>query len=130
MDIEKYMSFFHDGTIHHIKQKDTGVEILLESCEIHPECGVNVKLSARRTITGTLNLFDVNYIVINDVQVTQLKELREGELLRFNINDSTVELLVDWYDSPTQSNFIQQIVIKAPKIQWEYLDNAYVGAYF
>jgi hypothetical protein len=125
MNIQKYTSFFHDGSVINIFCKNHDIEILMESSELLPTWNVdNISLSKNQTIQGKLKLEGIKSILINDQPIVQLKMLYDdGEILRFRINENKVDLLIKWmnYSSKDQKDCLEHIIIEADKIHWNNL---------
>lgn len=123
MEIKKYTSYFHDGSVISIKQENNKIEILMESAEIPSEWNItNIPLSSYKTITGKLTLFGVKSISVNDSQVKQINQNHDdGEVLRFRIDENTVDLAIEWCDYPPKERKFQfeHIVIQASQIEWK-----------
>lgn len=57
MDISKYTTYFHDGSIHSIFDDKVDIKITIESSEINSfDSPLNFPLSERNTIKGFLHL--------------------------------------------------------------------------
>lgn len=131
MDIQKYSSFFHDGTIISIFHHKNSIEILMESAEILPEWNMfHISLSRHQTITGILRLEEINIILINGSPVTELKmPYDDGEILHFRFKEKKVDLLIKWRNflPKIQVDSVDHIIIEANKIEWDNIPSLLDG---
>jgi hypothetical protein len=122
--IEKYVGFFHDGSIHDIRHEENSIVIVMESAELLPEWNANnIILSKRNTISGKLYLRGVKSIKINEKEFYGEYKMveEEGEILDFEIAKNRVTLGISWY------KFIPKLVmtgfdfieIEASNVQWD-----------
>lgn len=67
MDISKYVSYFHDGTLIDIQQIGDALSISMESCELSAdELDEDIVLSDAHTLKGKLHLKKLNSISMNN----------------------------------------------------------------
>lgn len=125
MEIEKYTSYFHDGTIHSIDHTMDNIRIAMESAELRPEWNKDhIALSKEGTIAGYLHLEGVNRIQIDEVLYTGVlkKSYDSSDINHFKIQSNKVKLLVRWINYPPkqrEETDIFTIEIETKKIYWE-----------
>lgn len=98
MNINKYESYFHDGSIIDIKNINKNeIEIWMESSQLRPEWNIdNIPLSDQGTIRGKLHIKEIKNIIINDNSNNYLKSIFEdGEILKFHISENKIELMIE-----------------------------------
>ncbi len=123
MNIQKFTSYFHDGSIDRIIQCGKDLEIWMESSEILSSWGeVNIPLSVNKTILGKLIVSGIKQIIINSVPIDELKkEYDDCEILKFRICENEIDLLVIWsnYFPKEQTSKFEHIILNANRIEWE-----------
>ena len=123
--INKYTSYFHDGTIHDIKYKKNKIIIAIESAELRPEWNKdNIKLSKRNTISGNLYLENFGNIRINGqiYKEALIKNYDSSDVYTFEIHPNKVLLLISWINYPPklrEETPFSEYEIEAEKIYWE-----------
>ncbi len=123
--IEKYTSYFHDGTVHDIKYTKNQIMIAMESAELRPEWNEdNITLSKRNTISGNLHLEDFGNIRINGQIYKEklLKTYDSSDVYTFEIHPNKVLLLISWINyppKPREETPFSEYEIEAKKIYWE-----------
>lgn len=127
MDINKYTSFFHDGTIMDIKRMGDEIEVLMESCQVRPEWNKDkIPLSDYQTIKGKLRLEGVKSISVNQRSINDIKMVYDSsDISTFDIYNNKVKFLVTWIDYPPKKRreITETIEIEANKIYWENIPN-------
>jgi len=130
MDISKYTSLFHDGSIINIVHKGNDIIIPMESAEIDKEDVEDMALSKKDTIKGKLHLIGVTNIKENGRPFDKNLKMKydDGEIFRFKINKSKIELQIKWNSSPPKPYIedFSTIEIEAKKIWWENVPNSEV----
>ncbi len=125
MDIKKYTSYFHDGSIISMKQDLEKIEIFMESAEIIPEWNVGgIILSNYNTIRGKLIIIEIGKIYINKNQVRKVEQnYDEGEIMNFEMENGYVNLNIQWHNYFPKKNdpLFENIFIYANQITWENL---------
>ena len=122
MNIEKYCSYFHDGTITHINVSGTEIIITMSSVQIEDfENEDDIILGKWDTIRGRLHLLNPQRILINDIVVSpgQLK-YQYGTILDLDFFPKRIELNVVW-EHEKENNFYQGIVFESVDYYFENL---------
>lgn len=123
--IEKYTSYFHDGTVHDIKYIKNKIIIAMESAELRPEWNEdNIALSKRNTISGNLHLENFGNIRINGQIYREkiIKTYDSSDVYTFEIHPNKVLLLISWINyppKPREETPFSEYEIEAEKIYWE-----------
>jgi len=125
MDIRKYASYFHDGSIYDIKHNGKKIVLSLESCELEPEWNEdNIELSKINCLAGYLHIEGVKKIYINDKISHEKLEMifDEGEVYHLKVNKNTVILEALWRNDPPklpEETDLFTYKIEAEKVYWE-----------
>ena len=124
MDISKYTSFFHDGSIMNIEHIGSNLIFTMGSAEMDKEdLKDNIALSKNNRIKGKLHIDGVQTIIIDDQSFLgkMKQEYDHGDILHLTIKNNFVELTVEWIDFPpkVEREFFSVIQIEAKKIYWE-----------
>ncbi len=124
MDISKYTSYFHDGSIIDIQHEGDNIMLSMASAEVDPEeLQENIMLSKNDTISGRLHINEVVSVKINkDYFFCLLKKLhRSAEIFSFEVTDNFVEFQIIWDDFPPilKAADFSVIKIEAKNIYWE-----------
>lgn len=127
VNIKKYDSLFHDGSIEKIThEKTNSIELWMESAEVRPEWNEdNILLSKRCTITGKLHLEEVGNIQEDKNIQLKIFEIRDSyesaRIYDFEIKKNTVALVIYWikYLPEYEESKDFQYEIEAGKIYWE-----------
>lgn len=128
MDIQKYVSYFHDGSIVSLQQHNKIVELWMESSEILPEWGVDIFLSKNNTIKGKLIIYGIRNISVNNIPIENAeRNYFDGEILKLKINEKSVDLLIGWWNYiPGNSETIfEHINIRGDRIEWENIPDLF-----
>ncbi|MBM3198864.1 MAG: hypothetical protein FJZ58_06390 [Chlamydiae bacterium] len=132
MNIEKYTSLFHDGTIYSIDSTEDQVVISMESAEVDEEDIENdIVLSSNERIRGKLHLEQVSKIF--DEQKGDIGDWRMfgdyADIFRFQIKGNNILFSIIWlfhkYD-PAKEVF-STVEITSKKIWWENLPEMVVN---
>lgn len=140
MDISKLTSLFHDGFITVIEYDDEKIIISMVSAEILPQhlpnsmtltnkciMPINLILSAENRITGKLHIEDIEQLLVDNKFCNNKIQKKSdiGGIHDFELQDNTVELLINWTNYPPNKDIDQfsEILIKAGKIDWENIPN-------
>jgi hypothetical protein len=124
-NLEKYTSYFHDGTVHDIKYIKNTIIISIESAELRPEWNEdNIALSKRNTISGNLHLENFGNIRINGKIYKEklVKTYDSSDVYTFEIHARKVLLLISWINYPPkrrEETPFSEYEIEAEKIYWE-----------
>ncbi len=124
IDISKYVSYFHDGSIIDIQQTGNKVLISMESAEVSEEdINDEFELSEQKTIKGILHLADIIDIrVQKELFHEKLKMLADiGDILEFKLNAKIAKLFVKWTNYPPKKDMEEysEIEITAETIFWD-----------
>jgi hypothetical protein len=121
MDIKKYSSFFHDGSIFSINQEPDRIEIWIESSELLPEWNIdNLSLSSSNTIRGKLFLYEITNVFLDETLVETIQRKQcDLEILRFSIENNVIKFLVNTFDYTTRNVTYEDITIHANRIEWK-----------
>ena len=131
MDIRKYTSYFHDGSIYDIKHNGKKIVLSLESCELEPEWNEdNIPLSKLNLISGYLHLENVQNVYINKKKTHEKLEMIHdlGDIYHLEIKDNNMRMSASWSnDAPKLPEETDVIVyeIEAEKIYWENVPTAF-----
>lgn len=125
MDISKYVSYFHDGSITKISQKNNNIILTMRSSEVDPnDIEKKLFLSAHDRIQGRLHLEGVTEIIENKKIIHELfLNYDSGGIFDFDVYDKKIIISISWVNYPPKiktDNF-SVIEIKAEKIWWENL---------
>lgn len=127
MDISKYTSFFHDGSIMNIEHLGSNLIFTMGSAEMHEEdLQDNIALSKGdpfKCLRGKLHIEEIRKILLDDIPLSRIlkKEYDDGDIFRLEIKKNSVEICVIWEDFPPKPkrNSFSVIKIDAEKIYWE-----------
>mgnify|MGYP000594282984 CR=1 FL=1 len=124
VDINKYIDFFHDGSIVGIDHIGKTMIISMESAEIDREDVHNDMILARDDrIRGKLHIEKIKSIKINNKPYLRLMEKMydDGGIVNFELTKNSVMLTIDWVNFPPNPKISEFSVIKirAEKIWWE-----------
>jgi hypothetical protein len=124
MNIGRYTSYFHDGSVIDICHGNSILVLSIESAEISVEENLdNIPLSDRLTIKGKLHLEKVDFITDNEKPISApLRMLYDSAgILHFKIRDTTVSLDLEWVNFPPHARITAYsfYTISAKKIWWE-----------
>jgi hypothetical protein len=130
MDISKYVSYFHDGTIIDIQQIGDAISISMESCELSiDELDEDIVLTDTHTLKGKLHLKKLNSISMNNTPMfTSLKKLADiGEILEFQVLGNRVRILIQWINFPPNKPIkeVSDIIIQSEDVSWENIPDLY-----
>jgi len=131
MDIRKYTSYFHDGSVCDIKHNGNNIVLALESSELEPEWNEdNIILSKFNALAGNLHLEGVKKIYINDkISHDKFEMIHDiGDIYHLKIKNNTMILEALWRnDSPKLPEETDLFIykIEAEKIYWENIPTAY-----
>jgi hypothetical protein len=130
MDIISYTSYFHDGGIINMEQKNNNIMISMESAEMDSDdLKEKVLLSKYNTIRGILHLDNVK--CIKEDNKTFLGKIGmmydSARILTFEMDVNKVRLLLDWvsYLPKMYVNDVSDFEMEAEKIWWENIPNLY-----
>ncbi|MDR3624759.1 MAG: hypothetical protein P4L16_06445 [Chlamydiales bacterium] len=124
MGIEKYTSYFHDGSILSIKHTNNKMEIAMESAEMDKEDLLeSFLLSNRNTIRGILHIDGIKNLE-EDEQLYKGEYIMKSncpEIYDFILGINQIELQVIWTNIPAvhQTKDFSVLKIEAEKIYWE-----------
>ena len=131
MNISKYATFFHDGTIHTICHKNNRIQIGMESAELEPEWNEDhITLSKFGTISGTLHMNDITGIRIDKQSYAEELKMSHdsSDINHFSVLENKVVLVVAWlnYDPelPERTDLFE-IEIEAAEILWKNSPHAF-----
>lgn len=124
MNISKYTSFFHDGSIIDIRHEGDNIQFSMSSAEVDEEdLQDDIPLSKYDRIQGKLHVEGVRNITINEKRFSgKLKKIYEdGSIFHFALNNGFVELEVAWGVLPPdlEKRDFTDIKVEAAKIWWE-----------
>ena len=126
MDISKYTSYFHDGSLIAIDygKNDTELTLTMESAEVDPEdIKDNIPLAKEDRIKGKLHLKGVKNIYINRKKLsTPLKmNYDNGKIFDLEIKNNEVLLAISWRNYPPKpdTNDFSTITINVESMCWE-----------
>ena len=131
MDIINYTSYFHDGGIINIEQKNNNISISMESAEMDPDdLKENVLLSKYNTIKGKLCIEGIVSIMINEKPFNRklIMTHDDGEILDFEfLNNHIIKLGIQWNNFPPKPIDLDFSIIRieAEKIWWENIPDLY-----
>jgi hypothetical protein len=125
-DINKYVDFFHDGSINAIEQIGNKITISMESAEMDEEdIKDDIDLSRDDRIRGKLHIEGTKSIKENNQLYTDILRMKyeDAEIFHFEINLNKVELQIKWCSYPPKPRIedFSKIEIEAEKIWWENL---------
>jgi hypothetical protein len=124
VDLKKYTSFFHDGSIvaiYHVRKKIT---LTMESAEMDAEdIKDDIILSKDDRIRGRLHIEGVKIVKENGQIYSDFLKMKckDAEIFHFEIGRNKVEIQIKWFSYPSNpciENF-SIIEIDAEKIYWE-----------
>jgi hypothetical protein len=129
MDINKYTSFFHDGSIFKIDHKENFITIYMQSAEMHEEDIVDdLILTKKDRIRGNLHIEGVKKVINNHKEILEKIGMKfpKAEILDFDLYENKVELQILWNTIPMgdRSNDFSALEITADKIWWENLPDS------
>ena len=124
MNIKKYTSLFHDGSVIEINHIKNNAIIYMESAEIDKDdIQDDVVLSKDDRIRGKLHIEGIKSVKDNNQPYLGLLRMKyaDTEIHHFEVNQNKVELQIKWYAYPPQPYIedFSTIEIQAKKIWWE-----------
>lgn len=124
IDIRKYASFFHDGSLFSITIQESTILMKMCSAEITPEyIKENIELSKAHTLMGILHIQGVRDVQIssNILLDNLMKTFDEGTILDFEFLGNCLKLGILWenYSPKPRTNEFSVITIEADDIWWE-----------
>lgn len=124
MNIVRYTSYFHDGSIIDICHDQSIIVLSMESAEIsQDENRDNIVLSENLTMKGKLHIEGVDLITENEKQISaSLKMLYDSAgILHLKIEGTRVLLDLEWINFPPHPNvtIYSFYTINAKKVWWE-----------
>ncbi|MDE3055957.1 MAG: hypothetical protein KGI80_04625 [Verrucomicrobiota bacterium] len=125
MDISKYTSYFHDGSIILIERKDNKIVISMESSELDPEEVQNISLTKRHTIKGDLYFSDVKEISINGNYCDKkISRFNDYEIMHLEVSNKSATIEVfSWGGGDVKSQDYATLIIEADHIYWDNFSN-------
>lgn len=128
MSIEKYKTYFHDGSIFYIKHENNCMKIAMESAEIDEEDLLpSLKLSKENTIKGILHIDGIIKIQENAKDYTGIYEKKRpiAEIYDLELTPKHVELQIGWETIPINYSYsdFSTLKITAEKVHWENIPN-------
>lgn len=130
MKIQKYLDYFHDGSLINIEHLEDEIILSIESAEMDLEdLKDDIPLSKRETIKGKLHLKNIQSISLNDQPFSGLLKISYdyGRIFDLTVEGRKVELSVSWKNSPPKSyvNDFSVIGIEADTIWWENIPDLF-----
>lgn len=124
IDISKYTSYFHDGSLFNISKLKNEITFQISSAEVDlSDIEENITLSKEQRIQGILHLSNIQNIQLNGGYKLEnlFNVFNFGTILDFEIKNKIVELGVLWENYPPKlhTNEFTTIVIQAGQIWWE-----------
>lgn len=125
MDISKYVSFFHDGSIIDIVHNEENIIISMESAEVNEEDIIEdkISLSQNNRICGKLHLEQVKSIKEDEEPCTNLfeKKYELAEVFHLKIENTNIQMEIIWNAVPpsTRTQGFSVIEIVCEKVWWE-----------
>lgn len=123
-NINKYVDFFHDGSITDIEHIGNKMIISMQSAEIEEEDVKNgITLAKDARIRGKLHIEGIKSVIINrNSYLGVLKKVYdEGGIVNFEIDEGSVLMSIDWVNFSPNKKISEFSVIKinAEKVWWE-----------
>ena len=131
MQIEKYTSYFHDGTVHAIYHKEKRIVFSMESSQLESDWNKdNIQLSKNSTISGKLYADQVIDIQIDGKKFHNLLKKTSGssDIYDLCIQKNKILLLIGWINYPPKpplDNQVFTIEIEAEHIFWENIPHLF-----
>ncbi|MCH9611841.1 MAG: hypothetical protein S4CHLAM102_03150 [Chlamydiia bacterium] len=103
MDFSYYDSFFHDGNIFDISQVRDTIVISMCSAQISAkENRDNLRLDPESIIRGKLHIEGITDVLVDEQKFAGAlkKEYDSGNIIRLDISDNCIELVVSWHNFP------------------------------
>ena len=124
MDIKKYTSFFHDGSILAIQHQKNNLVIFMQSAEMDEEDKLDdVIFSKEGSIRGKLHLEGVKSIVEEGVGNLTTFEMKteDAGIFDFELKENQVEFQIIWgsFAPNCFDEDFSVVKIEAEKIWWE-----------
>jgi hypothetical protein len=124
IDISKYSSYFHDGSIFNIEHIENTIILSMSSAQMDVEdLNDDITLSANNCIQGKLHLEKVKKIIVDKKPIKGTFKLLydDAEILDFEIKETSVIFFIQWINYPPKSDIAKysDIQIKSDKIWWE-----------
>jgi len=128
MNLQKYTSFFHDGSINSINHIDNEIIISMESAEMdEDDITDDIKLSRDDRIRGQLHIEGAKSIRENNQPYTDILKMKyeDAEIFHFEVDQNKVELQIKWCSFPPKPCIedFSTIEIEAKNIWWENIPN-------
>ena len=123
MDITRYTSYFHDGEVLDIKQKNNNIVMTLISAEVDESVFNEIMLSDDNRIKGKLHIVGVNLILSNGVEVKEALKMifSDNDLLHLKINENVVFCEIGWRGAGLGEVDFSDLEIRATSVWWENL---------
>lgn len=130
VNIAKYASYFHDGSVIDIQHYEGEILISMESSEISQEdLKDDITLSEQNTLKGVLHLERIEAIWLDGKSHQgKLQMLADtGGILKFQVSDKKTNLFLEWINYPPKKVIekFSDIEISASNIFWENVPNLY-----
>lgn len=124
IDISKYASYFHDGSLFNISKLKNEITFQMSSAEVDfSEIEKDLALSKDHRIRGILHLNNIqNVHLTGEYKLENLFDVFNlGTILDFEIKNKTIELGILWENYPPKlhTNEFTTIVIQADRVWWE-----------
>ena len=124
ISIEKYIPYFHDGSIIAMEHTHNEITISMQSAQIDKEdLKDKIELSKYQRIKGKLHIRHPRSILVDGKELTGILKMHfdKGNIFDFIWHDKFVELQIAWTNfSPKKStNEFSVIRIEADDIWWE-----------
>lgn len=123
MDISSYTSYFHDGEVLGIIQKEDYIMMYLKSAEINPNIINDIPLSVDNRLKGNLHIKGVKSIFNNGEELEgELQMLfPDNDLLHLKIKGNTVFCEIGWRGRNSNEIDFSDLEIRATEVWWENL---------
>ena len=128
MNLKKYASLFHDGSIISINHFEDKIIISMESAEIDKaDIKSDITLSKDDRIRGKLHIEGTKSIKQNSRPYSNILRMKykDAEIFHFEVHPKKVELQIKWNSNPPKACIedFSTIEIEAKKIWWENVPN-------
>ena len=121
IEISQYTSFFHDGEVIDIEQRESDIVFFLKSAEVDPSDVKDIVLSKFNELRGKLHVEGVELIKENGMKFEGMikMKLSDNDLLHLKIKQNIIFCEIGWRGSQPAQNDFSALEIHAKKIWWE-----------
>ncbi len=125
INISKYCSYFHDGSLIAIEYNGDNMVFALESAEMHSEdFKEDLWLSKHSTMKGKLYIVSPNKVLSNNKSLVGQLEMKfdYASIYDLEVIDNTMRLFINWEKGGAYTSEVlpsEEFLIEGKQIYWE-----------